>query len=437
MIAIKVLREQPEIIATALKNRGVTFNLEQLQQLDEERRKLRAETESLRAKRRLLSDEVGKVKRELQAALKAEKPTAALEAQINNLKVEAQKLGDIIAKQEDKLRATESKVNELLLNIPNIPHSSVPIGKDASENKVIRSWGRPQTFTFKPRPHWEIATSLKIIDFERAAKIARTRFALYLGAGAMLERAVLNFMLDTHIREHGYTEVFPPILVNSETMTGTGQLPKFAEDLFKCQDDDLWLIPTAEVPVTNIHRDELLAEEELPIKYAAYTPCFRREAGAYGRETRGLIRQHQFNKVELVKFAHPDNSYKELESLTADAARILQKLNLPYRVVALCTGDLGFSAAKTYDLEVWLPSLNDYKEISSCSNFGDFQARRANIKFKPAKGKPQFVHTLNGSGLAIGRTVAAILENYQQADGSVLIPDALAKYLPFTAIKSR
>lgn len=435
MIAIKVLREQPEIIATALKSRGVTFNLEQLRRLDEERRKLRTETESLRAKRRSLSEEVGKAKRELQAALKAEKPTAALEAQINNLKTEAQKLGDTIAAQEDKLKAAESKIKELLLNIPNIPHSSVPIGKDASENKVIRSWGELKAFKFKPRPHWEIATALKIIDFERAAKIARTRFSLYLGAGAMLERAVLNFMLDTHIREHGYTEVFPPILVNSETMTGTGQLPKFAEDLFKCQDDDLWLIPTAEVPVTNIHRDELLAEKDLPIKYAAYTPCFRREAGAYGRETRGLIRQHQFNKVELVKFAHPSNSYEELETLTADAERILQKLNLPYRVVVLCTGDLGFSAAKTYDLEVWLPSLNDYKEISSCSNFADFQARRANIKFKPAKGKPEFVHTLNGSGLAIGRTVAAILENYQEEDGSIVVPEALYPYLPFKKIK--
>jgi seryl-tRNA synthetase len=371
----------------------------------------------------------------LQAALKQEKPTATFEEQINSLKLEAQKLGDTIAKQEDKLRAVESNLNALLLNLPNIPHNSVPVGKYASDNKVVKDWGKPRTFTFKPRPHWELAEALKIIDFERAAKIARTRFALYFGAGAMLERAVLNFMLDTHIREHGYTEVFPPILVNSESMTGTGQLPKFAEDLFKCQADDLWLIPTAEVPVTNIHRDEVLAEKDLPLKYAAYTPCFRREAGAYGRETRGLIRQHQFNKVELVKFAHPHNSYQELESLTLDAERILQKLNLPYRVVLLCTGDLGFSAAKTYDLEVWLPSLNAYKEISSCSNFADFQARRANIKYRPAKGKPEFVHTLNGSGLAIGRTVAAILENYQEEDGSITVPEALRPYLPFKVIK--
>jgi len=435
MIAIKVLREQPEIVAAALKNRGVKFNLKQLQQLDEERRKLRAETESLRAKRRQLSEQVGKAKRELQAALKQEKPTATFEEQINSLKLEAQKLGDTIAKQEDKLRALESNLNKLLLNLPNIPHNSVPVGKDASDNKVVKDWGKPRTFTFKPRPHWELAEALKIIDFERAAKIARTRFALYFGAGAMLERAVLNFMLDTHIREHGYTEVFPPILVNSESMTGTGQLPKFAEDLFKCQADDLWLIPTAEVPVTNIHRDEVLAEKDLPLKYAAYTPCFRREAGAYGRETRGLIRQHQFNKVELVKFAHPHNSYQELESLTLDAEKILQKLNLPYRVVLLCTGDLGFSAAKTYDLEVWLPSLNAYKEISSCSNFADFQARRANIKYRSAKGKPEFVHTLNGSGLAIGRTVAAILENYQEEDGSITVPEALHPYLPFKVIK--
>lgn len=435
MIAKQLLTEQRALVETALKNRGLKLNLDPLLNLDKKRRLLIAETENRRAKRRQLSDQVGLLKRELHRAQQQGQSTFELETQINDLKTKAQKLGDELIKVEKELKIVEEQLQAALLTIPNIPHKSVPVGKDASENVVLRSWSQPTTFTFKPRPHWELGETLGIIDFERAAKIAKTRFALYLGAGAMLERALLNFMLDTHTQEHGYKEVFPPILVNSESMRGTGQLPKFSEDLFKCEEDDLWLIPTAEVPVTNIHRQEILDEKDLPIKYTAYTPCFRKEAGAYGRETRGLIRHHQFNKVELVKFAHPKNSYEELESLTKDAEHILQKLNLPYRVVALCTGDLGFAAAKTYDLEVWLPSLNDYKEISSCSNFEDFQARRANIKFRPDKGKPQFVHTLNGSGLAIGRTVAAILENYQQEDGSIVIPQVLQKYLPFSIIR--
>ena len=324
--------------------------------------------------------------------------------------------------------------------IPNIPHDSVPVGKDDADNKEIRAWGDKQQFTFAPKNHWDIGENLGILDFERAGKISGARFVFLKGAGSRLERALINFMLNIHTKEHGYTEIFPPLLVNRDAMTGTGQLPKFEEDLFKLADDSkgLLLIPTAEVPVTNMHREEILDEEALPIYYTAYTPCFRREAGSYGKDTRGLIRQHQFNKVELVKFVRPEDSYNELEALTENAEEILKRLALPYRVVALCTGDIGFSAAKTYDLEVWFPAQGKYREISSCSNFGDFQARRANIRFR-RKGRKgtEFVHTLNGSGLAVGRTLAAILENFQQEDGSVIIPDALRHFMGTEKIELR
>jgi seryl-tRNA synthetase len=341
---------------------------------------------------------------------------------------------DRIKELDDKLRDIDEKIREFTLNIPNMPHESVPVGKDETENVVVRTWGDPKQFDFPALNHWDIAEMLHIIDFDRASKIAGARFALMKGAGAKLERALMNFMLDLNTSK-GYTEVFPPILVNRESMTGTGQLPKFELELFRVADPEFYLIPTAEVPVTNIHRDEILQEKELPLYYTAYTPCFRREAGSYGKDTRGLIRQHQFNKVELVKFAKPEDSYGELEKLTGDAEDILQKLGLPYRVVALCTGDLGFSSAKTYDLEVWLPGQERYREISSCSNFEDFQARRANIRFKrEGKRGTEFVHTLNGSGLAIGRTVVAIIENFQEKDGSITVPEVLRPYMNMDVI---
>ncbi|WDT78435.1 MAG: serine--tRNA ligase [Candidatus Manganitrophus sp.] len=334
-----------------------------------------------------------------------------------------------IEQLEGELKKTEEEIGPFLLRLPNLPHSSVPVGKDERDNQEIRRWGAPPPFSFKPKPHWEIGEELGILDFERGAKIAGARFTLYKGAGARLERALINFMLDLHTREHGYQEVLPPFIANRESMTGTGQLPKFEEDLFRLKDEDYFLIPTAEVPVTNIYRGEILAEAQLPILYTAYTPCFRREAGSYGKDTRGLIRQHQFNKVELVKFAKPEASYDHLERLLKDAEAVLQRLALPYRVMALSTGDMGFAAAKTYDIEVWLPSQQMFREISSCSNFEAFQARRAEIRYRTAGGKVQYVHTLNGSGLAVGRTLVAILENYQQEDGSVVIPEALRPYM--------
>jgi len=339
-------------------------------------------------------------------------------------------VGERIKVLETEIGACDATLAEILLAIPNMPHESVPIGKSEADNPLLKTVGEPPTFDFEVKGHWDIGEQLKILDFNRAAQIAGARFPLYLGAGARLERALINFMLDIHTGEHGYTEVLPPYIVNRQTMTHTGQLPKFEEDLFKIENWDYFLIPTAEVPVTNIHQNEILAEEQLPLYYTAFTPCFRSEAGSYGKDTRGLIRQHQFNKVELVKFAHPDSSWDELESLLANAETILQRLELPYRVITLCTGDLGFSAAKTYDIEVWMPAQDVYREISSCSNFEDFQARRANIRFK-RKGQKgtQLVHTLNGSGLAVGRTVAALLENFQQADGSVIIPEALRPYM--------
>jgi seryl-tRNA synthetase len=415
MLDVRFIRENVNAVKEALKKRNYEFPLADFLAIDEKRMAIMREVEELRNRRNVVSEEIGRLKRE----------KADAGAQLEEMK----KVGDKIKALDEQLRSVEEETRTFVLTIPNIPHDSVPTGKDETENTEIRRWGSPREFDFEPLNHWDIAEVLDIIDFDRAAKIAGARFALMKGAGARLERALMNFMLDTNTAK-GYKEVFPPIIVNRESMTGTGQLPKFEMELFRIADPEFYLIPTAEVPVTNIHRDEILKETELPLYYTAYTPCFRREAGSYGKDTRGLIRQHQFNKVELVKFVKPEDSYDELEKLTSNAEDILQKLGLPYRVVALCTGDLGFSSAKTYDLEVWLPGQNKYREISSCSNFGDFQARRANIRFKrEGKKGTEFVHTLNGSSLAIGRTVVAVLENYQQRDGSVLVPEALRPYM--------
>ena len=388
---------------------------------EEQRRYLLRESEELKNKRNIVSEEIGRLRVQKQDASRL----------IEEMKIVSDKIKEL----DEKIKLLEENTNEFLLNVPNIPHESVPIGKDETKNIEIKRWGEPRHFDFEPLNHWDIGEMLEIIDFERASKIAGARFSLTKGLGAKLERALMNFMLDLNTSK-GYKEVFPPIIVNRESMTGTGQLPKFEMELFRIADPEFYLIPTAEVPVTNIHRNEILSEKDLPIYYTAYTPCFRREAGSYGKDVRGLIRQHQFNKVELVKFVKPEDSYNELESLTKDAEDILQKLELPYRVVALCTGDLGFAAAKTYDLEVWLPAQQKYREISSCSNFTDFQARRANIRFKrEGKKGTEFVHTLNGSGLAIGRTLVAVLENYQQKDGSVVVPEVLRPYMGVEVIK--
>ena len=415
----KYLRDNVESLRTALGMRGQDVPWDAVQALGEERRALTTQVEQLRHELKKGSDEVARRRRAKEPADDA---------------IEAMKhVGDRIKDLEGHLREAEEKLSSLVLRIPNLPHHTVPQGTDASQNIEVRRWGALPSFAFPPQPHWEIGEALGILDFDRAAKIAGARFALLSGAGARLERALIDYMLDLHTNKHGYREVAPPVLVNRQTMTGTGQLPKFEEDLFRLRDEDWFLIPTAEVPVTNLHREEMLSEERLPLRYTACTPCFRREAGSYGKDTRGLIRLHQFNKVELVVFTTPEQSYEELEQLTGHAELILQNLNLPYRVVTLCTGDMGFSAAKTYDIEVWLPSQNQYREISSCSNFESFQARRANVKYRPGGGrkdaKPDFVHTLNGSGLAVGRTVVAILENYQQQDGSVLIPEVLRPYM--------
>jgi seryl-tRNA synthetase len=415
MLDPRYVRDNVEAVKEALKKRGYEFPLQEFLSIDARRMTVMRETEELRNRRNVVSEEIGRLKRQ--------KADAA--AQLEEMKV----VSDRIKSLDEALRGLEEETKSLLLTIPNIPHGSVPAGKDETENVEIRTWGSPRVFDFEPLNHWDIAETLDIIDFDRASKIAGARFSLMKGAGARLERALMNFMLDLNTSK-GYREVFPPVLVNRESMTGTGQLPKFEAELFRIADPEFYLIPTAEVPVTNIHRDEIVKEPDLPICYTAYTPCFRREAGSYGKDTRGLIRQHQFNKVELVKFVEPAHSYAELEKLTDDAEDILQRLGLPYRVVALCTGDLGFSSAKTYDLEVWLPGQNRYREISSCSNFGDFQARRANIRFKrEGKKGTEFVHTLNGSGLAIGRTLVAVLENYQQKDCSVIVPEALRPYM--------
>lgn len=420
MLDLKLVRENPDRVVSAMKRRGIDLDLSHFLMLDQKRREALKEVEGLRQKRNEASDEIGRLKKQ---GLPADEKVALM-----------RQVGDRIAAIEADVRRLEEAQQEVLLRIPNIPHTSVPDGKDEHDNIEIRRWspegGELPRFSFEPRPHWDIAEYLDIIDFERATKIAGGRFALYKGEGARLERALINFMLDLHTQVHGYTEMLPPFMVNRASMTATGQLPKFEEDLFKVENGAYYLIPTAEVPVTNIHRDEILPEDGLPLLYTAYTPCFRREAGSYGKDTRGLIRQHQFNKVELVKFTTPETSYDELEKLTRDAEEVLKRLGLPYRVVVLCTGDLGFASAKTYDIEVWLPGQGRYREISSCSNFEDFQARRGNIRFRRKETKKtEYVHTLNGSGLAVGRTVVAILENFQQPDGTVIIPETLRPYM--------
>lgn len=422
MLDARFIREHPEKVIKALQNRGYDPGIiDDFLKIEEERRSLLLEVERYRQERNELSEKISR--------LKKEGSDATADTQ------EAKNISEAIKIKEEKLRELDEKTKDFLLTIPNIPHESVVVGKDETDNVEIRRWGEPRQFDFEPMNHWDIGEMLDIIDFERASKIAGARFALMKGMGAKLERALMNFMLDLNTSK-GYKEVFPPIIVNRESMIGTGQLPKFAQELFIITDPEFYLVPTAEVPVTNIHRNEILREEDLPIYYTAYTPCFRREAGSYGKDVRGLIRQHQFNKVELVKFVKPEESCNELESLTGDAEDILQKLNLPYRVVALCTGDLGFAASKTYDIEVWLPAQQRYREISSCSNFTDYQARRASIRFRrEGKKGTEFVHTLNGSGLAIGRTLIAILENYQQKDGSVVIPEALRPYMGIEVIK--
>jgi seryl-tRNA synthetase len=416
MLDIKYLRQNIDFVAGKLRERGREINLERFIALDEKRRDIIREVEALRNERNSVSKMIGERKKNRQDATEIIARMGVVSNRIKEL--------DETQKQADE------ELQQILMTLPNVPHESVVCGKGAEDNPVIRVWGEKPQFSFAPRPHWEIGESLNILDFARGAKITGARFTLYRGIGARLERAIVNFMLDLHTGVHGYTEVLTPFVVNRESMTGTGQLPKFEEDLFRIDKVDYFLIPTAEVPVTNIHRDEILREQELPITYVAYSPCFRAEAGSYGKDTRGLIRQHQFNKVELVKFSRPENSYEELEKLTENAEEVLKRLEIPYRVVSLCSADLGFSSAKTYDIEAWLPGQDAYREISSCSNFGDFQARRASIRFRREEGgKVEFVHTLNGSGLAVGRTLVAVLENYQQADGSVAIPEALRPYM--------
>lgn len=416
MLDLKFVCNNPQLVMDALEKRGGKVSLGDFLELDKERRSLLLKVEEMKAKRNSTSKEVGRLKQ-------AGEDAGEIMAQMRDL-------GDEISQLDIRLREVEESLRNTLLSIPNIPHESVPIGADDSANLEIRRNATPPAFDFEALNHWDVGENLDILDFSRGVKISGARFTVYKGLGARLERAVINFYLDTHTGKHGYTEIFPPFLVNSKSMQGTGQLPKFKEDMFHVEGTDFYLIPTAEVPVTNLLSEEILDGEALPIYYTAYSACFRAEAGAAGRDTRGLIRQHQFNKVELVKFTTPEASYAELEKLTADAEAVLQALELPYRVVVLSSGDMGFSAAKTYDIEVWMPGFGGYREISSCSNFEDFQARRANIRFRrDAKSKPEFVHTLNGSGVAIGRTVAAILENYQQADGSVKIPKALVPYM--------
>ncbi len=421
MLDLNFVTENINLVKEAIAKRGYEIELDELVELNDQRKSIIREVEELRNRRNTVSEEIGRLK-------KAGKDASEM---IREMKTVSERIKSL----DEELKEVQNRIREFLLNVPNIPHESVPTGADEEDNVEIRRWGRPREFDFTPLNHWDIAEALDIVDFDRASKIAGARFSLMKGAGARLERALMNFMLD-HNTERGYLEVFPPILVNRETMTGTGQLPKFYDDLFRTLEPELYLIPTAEVPVTNIHREEILEEKDLPIYYTAYTPCFRKEAGSYGKDTRGLIRQHQFNKVELVKFSKPEDSYDELESLTRDAEDILQQLGLPYRVVVLCTGDLGFSASKTYDIEVWLPGQGRYREISSCSNFEDYQARRASIRFRrEGKKGTEFVHTLNGSGLAIGRTVVAILENYQQKDGTVVVPEVLRPYMGMDVIK--
>ena len=424
MLDLKRIRNNPEEIKRALTNRGEDFDvstIDELVKLDEERRNILVEVEVLKSKRNQVSSEIPKLK-------KAGEDVAPIMA-------EMKELGNEIKEHDANLANVNEKIEYLMLRIPNIPNPQVPEGESDADNVEIKRWGEVREFKGEPKAHWDLGLDLGILDAERGGKVAGSRFTFYKGLGARLERAVLNYFMDKHSNDHGYTEILPPYMVNRASMTGTGQLPKFEEDAFKVENNGFFLIPTAEVPVTNMYRDEVLNGEELPIKHVAYSACFRAEAGSAGRDTRGLIRQHQFNKVELVKFSRPEDSYDELEKLTRDAEEVLEELGLPYRKVRICKGDLGFTAALKYDLEVWMPSYNRYVEISSCSNFEDFQARRANIKFRDGKGKPQFVHTLNGSGLAVGRTVAAILENYQNEDGTVTVPKVLKKYMGVDIIK--
>jgi len=415
MLDIKLIRSNPEKVKKALKARKEKINLDEISKLDQKRRELLLEADVLKEKRNTVSEEIGKLKREKKDAREKILAMKEVSTKIKELDI--------------RIKEIEEETAKILLEIPNIPHESVPVGDDEKDNTEIRRWGEPPKFDFTPLPHWDIGEALDILDFKQGAKVASARFTVLKGIGAKLERALINFMLDLHTNEYGYKEIFPPFLVNSETMTGTGQLPKFESDLFKCE-NGLYLVPTAEVPLTNLHRLEILSEDKLPIYYTAYTACFRKEAGSYGKDVRGLIRQHQFNKVELVKICRPEDSYQELETLTKNAEEVLKRLEIPYRVVVLCTGDMGFSAAKTYDIEVWLPAQGRYREISSCSNCEGFQARRAMIRYRSKeKEKVNFVHTLNGSGLAIGRTMVAILENFQQKEGSVVIPDVLRPYM--------
>ena len=419
MLDLKLVRDNLELVRARLRDRGVALDFGEFLAADEARRRLLTEVEQLKHRRNTVSEEVGRRKKGGEDA--------------GPLIAEMREAGDRIKALDQAVKDSEEQIQRLLLTVPNLAHASVPVGPDGGGNLEVRHWGEPRRFDFTPKPHWEIGETLGLLDFERASRMAQARFVVLTGMGARLERALINFMLDLHTKEHGYTEIFPPLLVNAAAMTGTGQLPKFAEELFKTQDESLYLIPTAEVPVTNLHREEILPPGRLPLSYVAFTPCFRREAGSYGKDTRGLIRQHQFNKVELVKFAEADRSYEALEQMTRDAETVLQRLGLPYRVVLLCTGDMGFSAAKTYDLEVWLPGQaapGAYREISSISNCETFQARRASIRYRTGPKTPaEYVHTLNGSGVAVGRTVVAILENYQEADGSVRVPEALRPYL--------
>ncbi|HKL12275.1 MAG TPA: serine--tRNA ligase [Halanaerobiales bacterium] len=422
MLDRKFIRENIDKVEKALKDRGVESPLDRFQELEEERRDLLYENEQLRHKRNVNSDKIGKLKREGKDASHI----------INEMK----EVSDKIKEYDEKLAEIEDELDSILLRIPNIPHESVPVGTDEEDNREIKKWGEPREFDFDHKAHWDIGEDLDILDFERGGKVTGARFTFLKNAGARLERSLINFFIDVHTRDHDYKEVFPPFIANQESMTGTGQLPKFEKDMFKLKGLPYYLIPTAEVPVTNMYREEILDKEELPIYHTAYSACFRAEAGAHGRDTRGIIRQHQFNKVEMVKFVEPETSYDELEKITQDAEDVLQMLELPYRIVTLCSGDLGFSAAKTYDLEVWMPAYDTYREISSCSNFLDFQARRAGIRYRPEPdASTKYVHTLNGSGLAIGRTVAAILENYQNEDGTVTVPEVLRPYMGMDVIK--
>ncbi|WP_123042731.1 serine--tRNA ligase [Cohnella candidum] len=417
MLDVKLLRTDFDRVAQSLKNRGASLELiSKFPEYDTARREKLSESEQLKNRRNVVSQEVAKLKKSGGNA--------------DDLIAEMREVGDRIKQLDDEVRVIEAEMDLMLLSVPNMPHESVPVGASEEDNVELRREGTPRTFDFEPKPHWDIASELGILDFEAAAKVTGARFVFYKGLGARLERALINFMMDLHSDRHGYEEILPPYIVNRDSLVGTGQLPKFAEDLFKLENSDYYLIPTAEVPVTNFHREEILSAEDLPKRFVAYSSCFRSEAGSAGRDTRGLIRQHQFNKVELVKLSAPDSSFDMLEQMTGHAERVLQLLGLPYRVLLLCTGDMGFGSTKTYDLEVWIPSAGVYREISSCSNMGDFQARRAGIRYRPEAGaKPEFVHTLNGSGLAVGRTVAALIENYQNADGTVTIPEALRPYM--------